>query len=282
MQKADYSSKKVAVVLSGGSARGLAHIGVLRGLEEMGIKPSIIVGTSMGSIVGALYSWNPHWKWVMAQANRYKIKDMLSFKDIISHKKGLIQGEKFEKLFRELISDAEFRDLQIPLVINATDLTYGETITFTKGNVTDAVRASLSIPLIFNPVPGGGKLLVDGGLTENLYFSYILPKAKEYDLIILVNTTVNLRKLKKKTSFLGVMMQCFAISMQSQIRSRLELLEKDNSKNARLFKSRMVYISPNLEDISPADFGKSEILALKGYRSFKMSRSKIISILARR
>lgn len=281
MVNKDYSKKKVAVVLSGGSARGYAHIGVLKGLEEMGIRPSIIVGTSMGSIVGALYCWNPHWKWVAAGAKKYKIKDMFSPKEIFNPKQGLFKGNRFESILRETISDAKFEDLQIPLVVNASDVASGKTVTFTKGKVADAVRASMSIPLIFKPLSKGSRILVDGGLTENLYFRYLLPKAHEYDLFVLVSVSGEITRLNKNTSVFGIMMQCFNIMMGNQIRLSLKVLEKDPSPNSKLFCSKMVYIKPNVKEMSVADFGKVEDAIRKGYSAFIRSKTKIESMLSK-
>ena len=278
----DYSKKKVAVVLSGGSARGLAHIGVLRGLEEMGIRPSIIVGTSMGSIVGALYCWNPRWRWVAAEAKRYKIRDMLSFKEFLSIKRGLIRGNRFEAEIKRLISDAEFSELHIPLVINAVDVATGKTHTFTKGKVSEAVRASMSVPFFFTPLTKGEEVLVDGGLTENLFFSYLLPKAGQYDLFILVDVSSRIKPIKKDASVFTLLNQCFSIMMSSEIKSSLKLLDADRSPNSKAFKSKMVYITPDIQDVGRVNFGKAEEAISRGYDAFSGSKRKIISLLARR
>ncbi len=278
----DYSKKKVAVVLSGGSAKGFAHIGVLKGLEEMGIKPSLIVGTSMGAIIGALYCWNPSWKWVVSEVKKHKMKDMFSVKEFLNLKKGLIKGNRFESIFRKVIRDADFKELKIPLVINATDVVSKKTIAFTKGNVEEAVRASISVPLVFNPLKKGKMVLVDGGLTDNLFFEYVIPKASRYDLFILVDTGGRPRKFKKEYSVLGLTMQCLGIMMRNQINLKLQLLEKDNTPNAKLFRKKMVYIAPNLNIMTATQFSRLDIAIKKGHSAFLKSKKDIVAILKKR
>jgi NTE family protein len=279
MVDTDYSKKKVAVVLSGGSAKGFAHIGVLRGLEEMGINPSLIVGTSMGAIVGGLYCWNPNSRWVEAEIKKHGIRDILSFKEFLNLKKGLFRGNVFEAKYREIIGNAEFRDLKIPLVINAADVVTGKTFTFTKGRVAEAVRASASVPLVFNPLIKGGKILVDGGLTENIYFRYLVPRARRYDLIILVDVTVKINRFKRDPSVFGIVMQCLSIMMSRQMEFNFQLLKKDQSPKARLFCSRMICITPLVQDMSVARFDKVDEAIKKGYEAFSRSRGKIRSML---
>lgn len=275
----DYSGKKVALVLSGGSAKGLCHIGIIKGLDEMGIKPSIIVGTSMGALVGSMYCWNPNYKWLYYQAKNYKILDMLSPREFLNVNEGIIRGNRFENRLRDTINDAKFSYLKIPLVINATDMRNGTNHTFTKGSVTEAVRASVSIPILFKPVTIGRKLLVDGGMLNNMYFQYLVPKAKEYDLFILVNLNNTIPSLKPRFTIIDQALHDISILLRNQVQQNLMLLEKDTSQNAAIFRSKMVVISPGLEKFSAAQFGKVDEFIKRGYDSFRKSKPEIISIL---
>jgi len=275
----DYSKKKVALVISGGSARGLCHIGILKGLEEMGIKPSIIVGTSMGAMIGAMYCWNPDLKWIYTQAKKYRIYDMLSPKEFLDLKEGLIRGNRFESRLRQTINDSKFSELKIPLVINATDISDGTIYTFTEGSVVEAVRASVSIPFLFKPVTKGKRILVDGGLLSNLYFQYLVPRAKDYDLFILVNLNNATRRLKLDFSVIDQVLHDLAIMLKNQVQLNLNVLEKDTSRNAQLFRSKMVLINPDIGGISSTQFDKLDELILLGRKAFRKARPSIRRIL---
>ena len=187
---------KVALVLSGGGAKGLAHIGVIKVLEEHGIKPDIITGTSMGSIVGSLYAagysaeemtainHNADWEALLtddvslrrvAMNVKPESKKYL-FTFPIRDKKmqlplGLIEGQHLEAYFSELFwgltSEENFNDLPIPFHCMSVDLISGNTIEHQTGNLVKSIRASMAIPSVFSPVEHDSMLLVDGGVTRN-------------------------------------------------------------------------------------------------------------------
>ena len=192
------SRKKVAVVLSGGGAKGMAHIGVLKVLERAGIPIDIVTGTSMGSIVGGLYAigYNANALDSVARAQdwSYVISDKenlrnLSLKDrmrqytyvfttgLVIGKKdvnagGLIKGKNLAELFMQLCSgytdSLDFsKDLPIPFACVATDIIENSEVDFHSGRLPQAMRASMSIPGAFSPVRLGNKVLVDGGLKNN-------------------------------------------------------------------------------------------------------------------
>jgi NTE family protein len=281
MNHMDYSKKKVALVLSGGSAKGLCHIGILKGLEEMGITPAIIVGTSMGALIGAMYCWNPNLKWIYFQAKEYKIQDMLSPKEFLDMRTGLIKGNKLESRLRATISDAKFSQLKIPLVINATDIRTGTIYTFTKGSVVEAVRASVSVPFLLQPVIKGRRILVDGGLLTNMYFQYLVPKAEDYDLFVLVNLNDTIPQLKPGFSVIDQVLHDLSLALKNQVELNLLVLEKDASPSSAIFRSKMVIISPSLKRLSATQFGKLDEFIRSGHNAFLKSRPKMISILRR-
>jgi NTE family protein len=191
-------SGKVAVVLSGGGAKGMAHIGVLKVIERAGIPIDIITGTSMGSIVGGLYScgWNAYaldtlvrkqdWRFLLSDRDDYYSQDLLNrekqntyllsktftFKQKkISEASGLIQGKNLRKLFHRLTAgytdSMDFRKLPIPFACVATNIVDYTEYDFTSGILADAMRASMSIPAAFTPIRKGDMILVDGGLRNN-------------------------------------------------------------------------------------------------------------------
>lgn len=187
---------KIALVLSGGGAKGLAHIGVLKVLEEAGIRPDIITGTSMGSIVGSLYAvgytadeltqinHNANWDLLLTDNERLRSVAMdekeetkkYLFEIPIKENKvnlpaGLINGQNLEAYFSELLwpltEDQDFNALPIPFHCMSVDLISGETIEHSSGNLVRSIRSSMSIPTVFSPVQMDSMLLIDGGVTRN-------------------------------------------------------------------------------------------------------------------
>lgn len=154
---------RIGLVLSGGGARGFAHIGLLRVLERHGIEVDVVAGTSMGAIIGALH------------AHGYRADDLhelaasVSWRDVIdlSLQAGLLRGEKLHHLLATYLPPT-FEDLAKPLAVTCTDLENGEELTFTSGDLITAVRASACFPGAFEPVEFGGRTLADGGICNNL------------------------------------------------------------------------------------------------------------------
>jgi len=140
---------KIGLALSGGAARGIAHIGVLQYLEERNIKPCCIAGTSAGSIVGAYYCSGRSISEIKSIVSEMSWKDL--FKLTIP-RKGLIKISRFLAMLEEQLGDTTFDQLKIPLIVNAVDLISGEEVLFTEGSVARAVAASCAIPGIFTPI----------------------------------------------------------------------------------------------------------------------------------
>lgn len=157
-------SKKLGLALGAGGSRGVAHIGVLRALEEEGIKPSYISGCSMGSVVGACYSRGMTCDEMLEAVLKLKAVKLIDPTAIPAKQLGLLKGMKMHNLLLDNIGDVQFSDLQIPFCCVASDMLSGRLVTFDSGKVIDAVRASSSMPAIFRPVRLDGKLLIDGGV----------------------------------------------------------------------------------------------------------------------
>jgi predicted acylesterase/phospholipase RssA len=195
----DSGRPRVGLVLGGGGARGIAHVGVLGVLEELGVRVDVVVGTSMGAIVGALYaSGMPPQameEWVRGADWDELFRDQASFRSLqfrrkreyrafpiplelgvnrhgLSTPSGFIAGQKLNAALRGLLLPVatvrDFDDLPIPYRAIATELTTGRMVILGSGDLVDAVRASMSAPGVFSPYPVGGRLLADGGLTANL------------------------------------------------------------------------------------------------------------------
>jgi len=155
----------LGLVLSGGGARGFTHLGVLQALNEAGIFPDIIAGTSAGSIAGALYCDGHSPEKIMKMM---KTNNRLDYMRPTLPRDGLLQISGISKLLEQNLTAKRFEDLKIPLVVAATDLNHGRAVYFSKGELITAVLASSSIPVLFKPVIINKIYFVDGGVVDNL------------------------------------------------------------------------------------------------------------------
>jgi NTE family protein len=169
---------KIGLVLSGGGARGISHIGVLKGLEKLGVKVEVMAGTSAGSIVGALYSYG--------YTPDQIIEEVLAAKLFRSMRPawtwtGLLSLQALGSSIQKLIPENDFSALKIPITLAATEIRKGRPEYFTQGELIPAILASCCIPAVFNPIQINGGLYVDGGLMDNLPSKAIRDKC---DLLI--------------------------------------------------------------------------------------------------
>lgn len=187
---------RIGLALGGGSARGWAHIGVIRALADAGVEPDIVCGTSIGALVGAAYvggELDRLESWVKG----LRLQTVVGFLDF-SLGGGLIKGEKLIAFFREHFVDRDIHALARPFGAVATDLQRGREVWLREGRVTDAVRASIALPGLFTPVQHDGRWLVDGGLVNPVPVS--LARAMGADIVIAVDLNADLlgRHLKPK------------------------------------------------------------------------------------
>ncbi len=261
----------IGLVLSGGGARGAAHIGVLKVLEELRVPVDVIAGTSMGSIVGAAYATGltiPEMEAAVAnittaslftdkppradQSMRQKTDDQLPYlipelgigKDGVALPKGVVTGVALEGELRKLVQIANVRsfdELPIPFRAIATDIGTGEMVVLKEGSVVAAIRASMSVPGAVAPVTIGKRQLVDGGLTNNLPID--IARSMGADVIIAVNLGTPLLRPDEITSVLSVTMQMINI-----------LTEQNVGRSLKELRAGDVLIVPELGNFSSADF----------------------------
>jgi len=155
--------KKIGLALGAGSARGLAHIGVLRALDEHGIKADMISGCSMGAVVGALYVTDANMEMFQKLITNM---EMRQFFDLRISTKGIVRGEKILDILRMFTKEKKFEDLATPFYCIALDIQNGKKMVFDSGYIFPAVRASISIPGIFTPYEYMGRTYIDGGMVE--------------------------------------------------------------------------------------------------------------------
>lgn len=267
---------KIGLVLGGGGARGCAHAGVIKVLEELRIPIYCIAGTSMGSIVGAAYAYGhsperlrrelvkDDWDYILQDETRRQDKDFrrkeddltflfdmelgYSLKDGIKLKKGLVQGQNIDIVFKKLVFDAykiqDFDELPIPYRAVAANIGTGETVVLRSGELVEAMRASMAFPGAFRPVTIEGRELIDGGIVANVPISVVKDMGAE--VVIAVDVGTPLMRAEDIASVLQVTSQMVGILMKKNVDEQVGLLtDKD------------VLIRPDLGDMSVTQFDRS-------------------------
>ncbi|HOB19305.1 MAG TPA: patatin-like phospholipase family protein [Candidatus Atribacteria bacterium] len=229
---------KIGLALGAGATRGFAHIGVLQVMEELGIRPDFIAGSSIGAIIGALYAAGVSPK--MMEGIAYNLEPGLCY-DLCVPRKGFIQGNKLENLIRMLTRNKDFEELDIPLAVTAVDLITSERVILRTGNVARAVRASISIPGVFKPVYDGDRVLVDGGILERVPVNVV----REMGSDIVIGVDVGFRGKHRTTSnILEIILQSFEVM-------ELEIIRHTVPDNA-------IMIYPNINVQNPLGFDHVE------------------------
>ncbi len=236
---------KVGLVLGGGAARGFAHVGVIRVLEREKIPIDLIVGTSVGSLVGAIYADKKNSFELEWTAFSLEEKDLFDY-TFISPTQGFVRGERIEEFVLKKVSARELQQLKIPLTVVATDIQNGELVTLQTGSVARAVRASSAIPGIFIPVRNQGKLLVDGGVLNNVPVDVARKLGAE--VVIAVNLGGGRKAAQVNNIFDAIIQSLHLMAIEST--------------EARL-KNADVVIEPQVSHIGLIDFSrKKELLTL--------------------
>jgi len=175
---------RIGLALSGGGARGLAHIGVLKVLEREGIPIDLLSGTSMGALISAGYAIGMSPNDLEQEALRMaSVRRLLALVDHSLPRRGLFQGQRVMEYLTCSLGDHTFDDLRIPLALVAVDVNSQQEVILRQGRIVDAVRASVSIPGLFAPVERGDQLLVDGGVLNNLPVDVI--RSMESDVVVI-------------------------------------------------------------------------------------------------
>ena len=273
---------KVGLVLSGGGAKGLAHVGVIKVLEEAGVRIDYIAGTSMGAVIGGLYASGYNAQqldsiikkidftriiqddvprsaktfYEKEDAERYAITlPFDSFK--ISFPQSLSKGQNSYNLLAQIldhVSDIDkFKDLPIPFFCIATDATNGKQVILDQGYLPEAISASGALPSLFSPIILGDKLLIDGGITNNYPVDDL--RAKDVDIIIGVDVQDDLRTKEELGSAPEILMQI------SNFKSIASMVVKKDSTD--------IYFRPDVKDYSVVSFGDKHDIIEKGYVAAK-------------
>lgn len=287
---------RIGLVLSGGGARGAAHVGVLKLLEQLHIPIDAIAGTSMGAVVGGLYasglspreieSVMTSLNWQDAFRDRPPREDLTFRRKLedrnflvkfplglrghhIQLPKGLIEGQKLSQTLRRLTLPVarvtSFDDLPTPFRAVATDLETGEAVVMDSGDLTTAMRASMSAPGVFSPVERDGRLLVDGGLSENLPID--VARKMGVDVLIVVDVSAPLLKRDKLSSAPVISNQMLAILIQRNTREQLATLSPND-----------ILVRPPLGESSAFDFGVMSRQIATGVIGAQEAQSKLAAL----
>ncbi|MCF6761972.1 patatin-like phospholipase family protein [Pseudomonas fragi] len=294
---AETAKPKVGLVLSGGAARGLAHVGVLKALEEQGIHIDAIAGTSMGAVIGGLYAsgykideleklaLSIDWQEALSDAPEredvpfrrkqddrdFLVKQKLSFRDdgSLGLPLGVIQGQNLALLLESLLAHSsdirDFDKLPIPFRAVATDIVNGEKVVFRKGHLPQVIRASMSIPAVFAPVEINGQLLVDGGMVDNIPVD--VAREMGVDIVIVVDIGTPLRGRKQLNTVFDILNQSITLMTRSNSEVQLASLNSDD-----------ILIQPALASYGATDFGRSLDIINAGYRATQVLEKRLASL----
>lgn len=181
----------ISLVLSGGGARGIAHIGVIEELLDQGYEIKAVAGTSMGALVGGMYALGKlgELKDWMLTLDRSTVFGLVDF---TFTGKGLVKADRVLNRMKEFIQDADIGELDIPFVAVSADVISGKEVLFRSGSIYEAIRASIAIPSVITPVSGNGQLLVDGGVLNNLPVGHVDREEGQMVVAVDVNSPIAL------------------------------------------------------------------------------------------
>lgn len=251
---------KIGLALGSGAARGIAHIGVLKVFQQENIPVDYIAGSSMGSIIGVCYANGLDLAMLEKLFAHLKRKHWV---DITLPGLGIIVGEKIKEIIRLLTHRKKLEELAIPTAIVATDLNSGEPVIFRSGSIEEAVRASISIPGIFEPVVINDRMLVDGGVIDRVPIGIV--REMGADISIAVDVVPQVSQIQIKNIF-DVIMQTFGIMEREILNQRMPAAD--------------LVIHPDLSDISPSAFTRAEECIKRGEIAAKEQIPQLKKLIA--
>jgi NTE family protein len=249
MGKEIENASNIGLALGGGGFLGAAHIGVLHALEEQGISPKYISGTSAGSLIGALYSFGKSWQDIQQATSDLKWLDVTQIK---LSKFGLLSNKKLNNFIDDVIGDVTFSDAKVPLAMVATDISNGERVVLSEGKVGTAIMASSCIPGVFEPVEIDDVLLVDGGLAENVPVSLLTDMGADFTIGVDLSS---MQAQKRPVNIVEVLINSLKFAKTTSTKLQI--------KNADLL------IAPDLSSFNMFDNSQIDDLIEAGYKEAK-------------
>ncbi len=251
---------KIALVLGGGAARGFAHVGVIRQLEHEKIPIDMIVGTSVGSLIGAIYANDLNsfeLEWTAFALEKDDVFDYAILSVFTGM--GLAKGDKLEEFLKKKVSVLNIENLKLPFAVVATDLNRGTRVVLDRGSVARAVHASSAIPGVFTPVDYQGRLLVDGGLIDNIPIA--VAREKGADIVIAVDISENVTNFNI-TNPIDVLLQSVNVMFNQNVQYK--------KKNADIL------ISPQIGDVGMLDFTQKKRCMQAGIEATRQAMPEIM------
>ena len=255
------SPPSIGIAFGAGGARGIAHLLMIEALDELGVKPTIISGSSIGAVVGAFYAAGftaKEMKEILQQLINPKsdsVFDFLLKSDIVKMftmfdpqfiRSGFIKGEKFQNYMKSHLQVSRFEELKIPLKIVATDYWKKEAVIFEKGDLIQPIKASYSLPGLFTPVKIKNRILIDGGAVNPLPFDLIMDKC---DITIAIDVTAfKVQNESEIPPTFDSVFTTYQTMQNSIIKERLKFLRPD------------IYIRPEIFDVRVFDFVKADLI----------------------
>jgi len=258
--------KKIGLALGGGGARGLCHIEFCRALDELEIRPCVIAGTSIGAIVGAFYAAGMSGSEMIQLSEKLGFLEYTKMMDLsIFSRTGLVKGKAVVDFLKKHLPQSNFSGLKIPLKIVATDFWQRKPVVFSSGKLLPAIRASISVPGLFEPYSYGGRTMVDGGAVDPLPMGVI---REQCDILIAIDVTGTHAPPKKaKLPSLFENLMGWTLIMQSVlIEQHRELYNPE------------IYVKPELQDIQILDFHRDKEIrrsVKEQVRNFKQRLKKL-------
>ena len=264
LSKKDIEPKKhkkvrIGLALGGGGTRGIAHIGVLKAFEEKGIKFDFISGTSVGSIIGAMWASGKTASEMLEIAKNIKVKDIRHSKFFLPSK-----TDGIEKLLTDNLGDINIEDLPIPFCAVAVDLVTGDEIVFSKGNLSKIVAGSCSVPGVFVPVEYNGMNLAYGGLQNNIPSD--VPRHFGCDYVIAVD--VNATRGEGTSS----------IKLIEVLKATIRIMSKSNCVKG--YRNADIVVQPNMREFSSTKVDDIDQMYLEGYTAGKEAVEEILNLIS--
>jgi len=272
--------KTFGLALGGGGVRGLAHALVLEALDEMGCKPAIIAGTSIGAIMGALYASGVPGRTIRENIQKYifsrkdtwhdifkKRSDLLKVVRTVAFEHGVVKPDRFLNFLLATVHKRTFEDLDIPVLVIAADYWRGEEVVLDAGELLPALKASIAMPGVFAPVKIDGRVLLDGGLVDLVPYEHIMDRC---DVSIAVNVAGARTPENNRTPTVWE-------SMLGSIQLMQEATLSEKMKHRR----PDVYVNPEIVDVPMLAFAKAAMVLRQSAPAIKEMKNKLEEILAR-
>lgn len=258
--------KKLGFALGAGGSRGVAHIGFLKAMEEEGIYPDFISGTSMGSVVGGCYASGLTPDYMKKEVLKLKFNDIFDLSINPVGNAALLRAQKMQKKLKQYLGEKTFKDLVIPFSCVAADLVTGQAVILGDDDkVFESVAASSSIPAVFKPIYKGEQILVDGGVVCRVPIRTVREMGAE--VVVGVDVLGKVRPVNKKYNMFSVLLRSFEIYDCELVKYKVSRQRPD------------LYIEPNLGDMSQFKFKDIDTAIEIGYQTGKEYAPKIKELL---